>query len=229
MCRCDGIGRRSGLKIHRWRQRTGSSPVTGTKKAQPLSGLGFFHASRTRTGGESPGSGSSAAGGGCSEKREWQRSKFRKQMRAGNFGHRNKDHRHQKEKPPKRVAFSFSVVWSPRRTGGSIRGTPKMRYFLGVPHFLLLFGRVFCCILPRCVLLCEIRLLCFSDRKECMDMGIIETLILTTAIAGVVGTGVGGLIGATLQKDSNRVVSLLLSFAAGGYQLCLVRRKRERF
>ena len=30
MCRCDGIGRRSGLKIHRWRQRTGSSPVTGT-------------------------------------------------------------------------------------------------------------------------------------------------------------------------------------------------------
>ena len=30
-CRCDGIGRRSGLKIHRWRQRTGSSPVTGTK------------------------------------------------------------------------------------------------------------------------------------------------------------------------------------------------------
>ena len=31
-CRCDGIGRRSGLKIHRWRQRTGSSPVTGTNK-----------------------------------------------------------------------------------------------------------------------------------------------------------------------------------------------------
>ena len=32
ICRCDGIGRRSGLKIHRWRQRTGSSPVTGTIK-----------------------------------------------------------------------------------------------------------------------------------------------------------------------------------------------------
>ena len=46
-------------------------------------------------------------------------------------------------------------------------------------------------------------------------MGVIGTLILTTAIAGVAGTGVGGLIGATLQKDSNRVVSLLLSFAAG--------------
>ena len=35
-CRCDGIGRRSGLKIHRWRQRTGSSPVTGTSSSQAL-------------------------------------------------------------------------------------------------------------------------------------------------------------------------------------------------
>ena len=46
-------------------------------------------------------------------------------------------------------------------------------------------------------------------------MGVIETLILTTTIAGVVGTGLGGLIGALLQKDSNRTVSLLLSFAGG--------------
>ena len=46
-------------------------------------------------------------------------------------------------------------------------------------------------------------------------MGVIETLLLTTAIAGVIGTGLGGLVGATLQKDSNRTVSLLLSFAAG--------------
>ena len=44
-------------------------------------------------------------------------------------------------------------------------------------------------------------------------MGTIETLILTTAIAGVLGTGLGGLIGALLQKDSTRTVSLLLSFA----------------
>ena len=29
-CRCDEIGSRSGLKIHRWRQRAGSSPATGT-------------------------------------------------------------------------------------------------------------------------------------------------------------------------------------------------------
>ena len=46
-------------------------------------------------------------------------------------------------------------------------------------------------------------------------MGILETLIVTTALAGVVGTGLGGLIGAMLQKDSNRTVSLLLSFAGG--------------
>ena len=30
MCRCDGIGRRSGLKIHRSQGRAGSSPATGT-------------------------------------------------------------------------------------------------------------------------------------------------------------------------------------------------------
>ena len=52
-------------------------------------------------------------------------------------------------------------------------------------------------------------------------MGIIETLLLTTAIAGVVGTGLGGLIGALMQKDSSRTVSLLLSFA-GGVMLSVV-------
>ena len=52
-------------------------------------------------------------------------------------------------------------------------------------------------------------------------MGIIGTLIVTTALAGVVGTGLGGLIGAILQKDSNRTVSLLLSFA-GGVMLSVV-------
>ena len=46
-------------------------------------------------------------------------------------------------------------------------------------------------------------------------MGVLETLIVTTAIAGVAGTGIGGLVGALLQKDSNRIASLLLSFAAG--------------
>ena len=51
--------------------------------------------------------------------------------------------------------------------------------------------------------------------------GVIETLFITTALAGVAGTGLGGLIGAMLQKDSNRVVSLLLSFA-GGVMLSVV-------
>jgi len=44
---------------------------------------------------------------------------------------------------------------------------------------------------------------------------------MATALAGVVGTGIGGLIGALLEKDSNRTVSLLLSFA-GGVMLSVV-------
>ena len=52
-------------------------------------------------------------------------------------------------------------------------------------------------------------------------MGVVATLLITTFIAGVVGTGLGGLIGAMLQKDSNRTVSLLLSFA-GGVMLSVV-------
>ena len=46
-------------------------------------------------------------------------------------------------------------------------------------------------------------------------MGVIESLILVTALAGVAGTGIGGLVGALLQKNSSRTASLLLSFAAG--------------
>ena len=52
-------------------------------------------------------------------------------------------------------------------------------------------------------------------------MGVIGTLVAVTAIAGVAGTGLGGLVGALLQKDSNRTVSLLLSFA-GGVMLSVV-------
>ena len=52
-------------------------------------------------------------------------------------------------------------------------------------------------------------------------MRVIGTLIMVTALAGVAGTGLGGLIGAMLQKDSKRVVSLLLSFA-GGVMLSVV-------
>ena len=52
-------------------------------------------------------------------------------------------------------------------------------------------------------------------------MDILGTLILTTTLAGVCGTGLGGLVGALLQKDSRRIVSLLLSFA-GGVMLSVV-------
>ena len=52
-------------------------------------------------------------------------------------------------------------------------------------------------------------------------MGILETLLITTAIAGVGGTGLGGLAGALFRKDSNKTVSLLLSFA-GGVMLSVV-------
>lgn len=46
-------------------------------------------------------------------------------------------------------------------------------------------------------------------------MGNIGALILVTTIAGAVGTGLGGIVGALFKKDSSRTVSLLLSFAGG--------------
>ncbi len=46
-------------------------------------------------------------------------------------------------------------------------------------------------------------------------MNALETVIMITAIAGVGGTGVGGLIGILFRRDSEHSVSLLLSFAAG--------------
>lgn len=41
------------------------------------------------------------------------------------------------------------------------------------------------------------------------------SIIVITLISGVIGTGLGGLIGVLLKRDSNKLVSLLLSFAAG--------------
>ena len=46
-------------------------------------------------------------------------------------------------------------------------------------------------------------------------------VILVTFIAGVVGTGIGGLIGALTKRDSKKIVSLLLAFA-GGVMLAVV-------
>lgn len=40
-------------------------------------------------------------------------------------------------------------------------------------------------------------------------------LIFITTLAGVAGTGLGGVAGALFRRDSNRTVSLLLSFAGG--------------
>ena len=36
MRRCGGIGRHKGLKIPRWKHRTGSTPVSGTRKEPPF-------------------------------------------------------------------------------------------------------------------------------------------------------------------------------------------------
>ncbi|MGN0488346.1 MAG: ZIP family metal transporter [Ruminococcus sp.] len=40
-------------------------------------------------------------------------------------------------------------------------------------------------------------------------------VVIITAIAGIGGTGIGGLVGALFNHDSEKTVSLLLSFAAG--------------
>lgn len=40
-------------------------------------------------------------------------------------------------------------------------------------------------------------------------------IIVITFISGVCGTGIGGLVGAVMRRESNKIVSLLLSFAAG--------------
>ena len=52
-------------------------------------------------------------------------------------------------------------------------------------------------------------------------MSTITWVILITAISGVVGTGLGGVVGAIFRKDSSKIVSLLLSFA-GGVMLAVV-------
>lgn len=48
-----------------------------------------------------------------------------------------------------------------------------------------------------------------------ISMSILLWIVTITAIAGIGGTGLGGVVGAVLRKDSTRVVSLLLSFAGG--------------
>lgn len=40
-------------------------------------------------------------------------------------------------------------------------------------------------------------------------------VIVMTAVAGVAGTGLGGLLGVLFTRNSEKIVSLLLSFASG--------------
>ena len=46
-------------------------------------------------------------------------------------------------------------------------------------------------------------------------MSILGWIVIITAIAGIGGTGLGGIIGAVLRRDSSKVISLLLAFAGG--------------
>lgn len=46
-------------------------------------------------------------------------------------------------------------------------------------------------------------------------MDIIVWVIIITAVAGIFGTGLGGVVSAMFKRDSRKTVSLLLSFAAG--------------
>jgi len=46
-------------------------------------------------------------------------------------------------------------------------------------------------------------------------MGFVLKIVLITALAGMGGTGLGGLAACLFRRDSSRTVSLLLSFAAG--------------
>ena len=52
-------------------------------------------------------------------------------------------------------------------------------------------------------------------------MSIFWWVVIITAIAGIGGTGLGGLVGAVLRRDSTKAVSLLLAFA-GGVMLAVV-------
>jgi len=46
-------------------------------------------------------------------------------------------------------------------------------------------------------------------------MDILTWVVVITTIAGVGGTGLGGVVGAVLRRDSSKVISLLLAFAGG--------------
>ena len=60
------------------------------------------------------------------------------------------------------------------------------------------------------------RYILFSIKKrEGERLGALGWVIVITAVTGIGGTGLGGVLGAVLKRDSSRFVSLLLSFAGG--------------
>lgn len=61
----------------------------------------------------------------------------------------------------------------------------------------------------------------YLHRKDGIQKMDYVAIIIITFISGVVGTGLGGLIGAVLNRNSNKIVSLLLAFA-GGVMLSVV-------
>lgn len=55
----------------------------------------------------------------------------------------------------------------------------------------------------------------FIDGERINKVNALEWVVTVTAIAGIGGTGLGGLAALVLHRDSERVVSLLLRFAGG--------------
>lgn len=78
----------------------------------------------------------------------------------------------------------------------------KNRCFFIVPGLIL---RKDCSKIPRAK----------SPERKTKQMNSIWLLIGITALAGVGGTGMGGVVACLFRKDSSKTVSLLLSFAAG--------------
>ena len=60
-----------------------------------------------------------------------------------------------------------------------------------------------------------------AERGDGDRMDTFWLVVLITTISGVVGTGLGGLFGVLFTRNSEKLVSLLLSFA-GGVMLCIV-------
>ena len=103
MCRCDGIGRRDGLKIRWWRHRVGSSPTTGTTSEQsPLCSDVLLFLRNKRT--------SSARSLAPPFRPRFASPDSRSVFDRGRNENIRNEATCQKEMPPVRVAFLFGVL-----------------------------------------------------------------------------------------------------------------------